>query len=477
MKALEHERRDWVIIVLILILGFLCILLAGGWALRFTPSWELDANMESVLDPNSDFLTRRPNGFIEPVDPAILTNPAWINVFLTPGASFSAGTQLPATAGKSFMTPTTGTSVTTQTAPPPTIVSATNMALVLPSPTNAIVFFPPSPTSTAKPNPAATVTPTFTPSPTYTAIATETSTLTSTPSDTPVPSFSADLAITKNDGATNYFSGGTLTYTVIVTNYGPGGVPGAIVTDTIPSQITAWSWACASQNNGASGCDAVTNSNTDFNDTVNLPNGASIAYTVTADVSSGASGDLFNTSNVSLPVGYSDTAPGNNSASDTDQIITSNPFPSGNIGTNQDGSTTIVGPGSAVTLAFDTPIDIGGHAGYDLVYYELSSGTGIMMDYVILQISDGYNWYTILNWGDDIADTNANLDLNLTGGNEIDNRDFSTSPDSDVLYNSTGVLIELDGFIPNGTYPYIRIISPLGDDGDGCEADAIEVLP
>ena len=107
MKAFEHERHDWIIIFIILLLGFLCVIVAGQWALRFSPSWKLDADMESKLDPNSDFLTRKPSGFIEPVDPSILTNPVWINVFLTPGASVTTGTRLPKTTGTSFTTPIT----------------------------------------------------------------------------------------------------------------------------------------------------------------------------------------------------------------------------------------------------------------------------------------------------------------------------------------------------------------------------------
>jgi hypothetical protein len=128
-------------------------------------------------------------------------------------------------------------------------------------------------------------------------------------------------------------------------------------------------------------------------------------------------------------------------------------------------------------LTFGTPVVVGGHAGYDLVFYELPSGAGIMMDYVILQVSDGYNWYTIFNWGDNNADTNSNLNINAIGGSESDNRDFSTSPASDVLHNASGVLIDLDGVVPNGTYLYIRIMSPSGDTGDGTDVDAIEVLP
>jgi hypothetical protein len=213
MKVTETERRDWSVIALILLFGLLGILLAGGWALRFTPGWELDANVESRLDPNSDFLTRKPEGFIEPVDPAILTNPAWINSFLTPGASASTVTQLPAAAGTSFTTQIPGTSVTTQTALPTTTGVATNTALVSPSPTKTFVYIPPLPTSTPKPNPAststsipaststgvATSTPTpiasatpsqtFTPTATFTA--TDTPTASSTPTATATPSQTA----------------------------------------------------------------------------------------------------------------------------------------------------------------------------------------------------------------------------------------------------------------------------------------------
>ena len=60
MKATENERRDWAIIALILLFGLFGILLAGGWALRFTPRWEMDTNVQSALNPNSDFLTNRP---------------------------------------------------------------------------------------------------------------------------------------------------------------------------------------------------------------------------------------------------------------------------------------------------------------------------------------------------------------------------------------------------------------------------------
>ena len=195
----------------------------------------------------------------------------------------------------------------------------------------------------------------------------------------------------------------------------------------------------------------------------------------------------MNSASITTPVGVSDLITSNNSASDTHQAMVSGTFPDGNIGTTNDGQVDILAPGSSVTLSLNSPLVVGGHAGYDLVLYELANGTGIAMDYVILEISDGYNWYTILNWGDNIGDTNTNLDINVIGGKEIDNRAFTTIPASDVLYPfgtgtsenpATGVVMELDGFVPNGVYYYIRITSPGGGDMDGgCEVDGIEILP
>ncbi|HEX6270713.1 MAG TPA: hypothetical protein VFZ43_10780 [Anaerolineales bacterium] len=187
MKAFENERHDWIIIFIILLIGFLCVIIAGQWALRFSPSWKLDADMESTLDPNSDFLTRRPGGFIEPVDPLILTQPVWINVFLTPGASFVTGTPFSTTIGTSFTTST----VTHTPYRTPTPIGKTNTPIVIVSPTNTLIYFSPIPSSTPQPKPSST----FTSAPTYTftPTATQTSTITFTVTPTPALTNTPDL--------------------------------------------------------------------------------------------------------------------------------------------------------------------------------------------------------------------------------------------------------------------------------------------
>jgi hypothetical protein len=184
MKVPEQERRDWIMIPLILGIGFLCVIIAGQWALRFSPSWKLNANMDSNLDPNSDFLTRRPGGFIEPVDPSILTQPVWINLFLTPGAQFPTRAVVPITAS-----PYLTKSIATQT--PFSITAVTNTNIAIASPINTFVYYPPTSTSQPKPTATSKVSPGYTPTPTaaVTSSWTSTPTPTQSPTGTSTPSF------------------------------------------------------------------------------------------------------------------------------------------------------------------------------------------------------------------------------------------------------------------------------------------------
>jgi uncharacterized repeat protein (TIGR01451 family) len=281
-----------------------------------------------------------------------------------------------------------------------------------------------------------------------------------------------------------YAAGGTLTYTIVVSNNSPLNVTGALVSDPLPPQIMDWSWTC-STSNGASECDPSGSNSANFNDVVNLPGGSSVVYTVVARIRGDAFGSLSNTASVTPPAGIADPAPGNNSATDTDELA--NTLPYGDIGTTPDYYAYILPVGSSLTFAFNTPLVVNGHPSWDLVLYEMPYGSGIAIDMIQLQIGDGTNWYTVFYWGDQAADTNSNLNIGSLGGSETDNRDFTTAPSSDILYPfgsgtvanpATGVVIELDNFVPPGTYPYFRILSPAGGDMDGAsEIDAISVLP
>lgn len=289
--------------------------------------------------------------------------------------------------------------------------------------------------------------------------------------DTPVSV--ADLQITKTDGVMAYLPGNGLTYTIVVTNNGPGDVVGAFVSDPIPAQITTWTWTCTSQNNGASGCDGAVNSAADFTDTVNLPSGASLAYTVTASVSTGATGNLVNTATVTEPFGITDPNTANNSATDINYSSTY-----GNIGPGQDGGIELLPSGSVIVMALSPAALVNGDLGApDIIFYEQAVGGGIDMDRIILEIGDGTTWYTILNWGDGISDVASSIAIPLGAPNpttcagEPDNCQIVNTGDI-FLTNGTGVRIDLDHpslGIPSGSYPFIRISVPLGSGNAGID--------
>jgi hypothetical protein len=147
------------------------------------------------------------------------------------------------------------------------------------------------------------------------------------------------------------------------------------------------------------------------------------------------------------------------------------------IGTSPDGTVYSLPSGGSLTLGINLVAN--GDANFDLAYYERPSpgGTGIFLDWVIVEIGDGTNWYTIFNWGNNIADTNSNMDFNSLPNpqvpEETDQRDIPTS----ALYNGTGVAINVDAMVPPGTYSYIRFTAPAGDSDNQMEIDAIEALP
>lgn len=356
-KPREHERRDWTIILIILLFGFLCVSVAGERAIRFSPTWKLDSNMRSNLDPDGIFLTNRPANYFQPLDPSILTQPSWINVFLTPGAFFE--TRVPQVA--------TNTPTGTNTPIPTLFFTPT---AIRPSPTSTSVIFPPFPTSTRTSPPAtsvvsATPSPTRTPintatqtpihSPTVTGTATQTPihspTATRTATQTPSPSPTAtgipptlipvDLSITKTDGAATYRENSSVTYAIVVSNSaGPNAVNGALVTDIFPPQITLVNWTCVPS--GGATCTA--NGSGNINDTVNLPVGSFVIYTANATIGSGVSGDLINTASVSVPAGYTDPDLSNNSATDIDSYESSANLQV----TKGDGGLTVYEAGGAI---------------------------------------------------------------------------------------------------------------------------------
>ncbi len=150
---------------------------------------------------------------------------------------------------------------------------------------------------------------------------------------------SSNLAINKTDGATTEIPGTPVTYTIVASNAGPDPVVGGTVADTFPAILSGCSWTCVGTLGGTCTAGPVSGN---INDTVNLPNGASVTYTATCNISAAATGSLSNTATVSSA--NPDPDPANNSWTDVDTLT-----PQGDLAiTKTDGAATEI-PGTPVT--------------------------------------------------------------------------------------------------------------------------------
>ncbi|WP_119391745.1 DUF7507 domain-containing protein [Taklimakanibacter lacteus] len=129
--------------------------------------------------------------------------------------------------------------------------------------------------------------------------------------------FPADLAITKNNGTDIYATGVDTTYTIVVTNDGPFGAQGALVSDPLPTGITEATWTCGAPTNGGV-CSVPSGTGPIENVPVNLPVGASVTFELTISIPDTQSGSLSNTATVTPPGGTTDPDLANNEANDTD---------------------------------------------------------------------------------------------------------------------------------------------------------------
>ncbi len=161
-------------------------------------------------------------------------------------------------------------------------------------------------------------------SPSATLAFTNTATVTP-PGGTPINAPDTDnpivLSIIKTDSAGgssvtnaqgNVLPGQLLTYTVTVSNAGPGSVTGASVTDPLPASFTSGTYTSV-LHGGAT--DSTPSGSGNISDSVTLPSGASIVYTVIGTVSHSATAAFTNTATVTPPNGTPINAP------DTDNPI------------------------------------------------------------------------------------------------------------------------------------------------------------
>jgi uncharacterized repeat protein (TIGR01451 family)/fimbrial isopeptide formation D2 family protein len=150
----------------------------------------------------------------------------------------------------------------------------------------------------------------------------------------------ADLTITKTGPAT-FTPGGSLTYTLVVTNLGPSNVPTATVADTLPAGLSTATWTVSY----AGGATGPASGSGDINTTLtSLPVGGTATFTVTANVAADALSPLANTATVTAPAGFPDPNPDDNTST-----TTSTPVPVTAMSITKTDGTTTYKPGDPVT--------------------------------------------------------------------------------------------------------------------------------
>jgi uncharacterized repeat protein (TIGR01451 family) len=121
------------------------------------------------------------------------------------------------------------------------------------------------------------------------------------------------LWIDKNDGVCAASPGDTLTYSITVANAGPSDAVGAMVDDVFPDELIGCSWTAVT----AGGATGAGSGSGNIDESVDLPVGSSITYTVDCTVDPSSSFELLtNTATITAPAGSVDPDIADNSSTD-----------------------------------------------------------------------------------------------------------------------------------------------------------------
>ncbi|MFO0912130.1 MAG: SdrD B-like domain-containing protein [Pirellulales bacterium] len=153
-----------------------------------------------------------------------------------------------------------------------------------------------------------------------------------------------DLFVTKTDGVTSVAPGQSVTYTIVVGNNGPATATGAVFSDNFPSILTNVSYTSTAAG-GATGNTLTGSGN--LSETLTIPTGGSVTYTVTGTVVPDAhltTATLVNPATVTAPQGTTDSNNANNTATDTDTLT-----PTADLSITKTDSVTQVAPGGTLT--------------------------------------------------------------------------------------------------------------------------------
>ncbi|MBN8885123.1 MAG: DUF11 domain-containing protein [Rudaea sp.] len=162
---------------------------------------------------------------------------------------------------------------------------------------------------------------------------------TSTVTVPPVP----QIGITKSANVSILTPGGTVVYTVVVSNTGTVSAANTLVADPIPTGIASQGWSCAASGGAvcanASGTGALNETLATF------PAGSTVTYTITATVSANPPAQVTNTATATPPAGGVCTP--SNTAGPCPATVTLAPAPQ--VSVQKSSPTTTLTPGGTVT--------------------------------------------------------------------------------------------------------------------------------
>jgi hypothetical protein len=196
MNFYGHEKRDFLLMTVIVLLGIFLMFLSGQFAIRPMPRWNVNSDMLSNIDPNNS-AAKVDRAGIMPLRPEILTPKPWQQGFLTPGPDLEFSIPVPVVIVEPVTRqPTQASPATEEPAETQTQLATATLTLVptstlFPNPTLIVAI----PTTTFTHTLAPSATFTFTPTPSVTNTATPTATFTATltpaftPTFTPAPTF------------------------------------------------------------------------------------------------------------------------------------------------------------------------------------------------------------------------------------------------------------------------------------------------
>jgi uncharacterized repeat protein (TIGR01451 family) len=135
----------------------------------------------------------------------------------------------------------------------------------------------------------------------------------------------ADVGITFDDHRTIAAPGEIVDYALTVTNLGTNAVPGEHVATTVSTMLRDVLWVCDDTGGGV----CAAQGNGDVDTTVDLPPGAFVTFYVLGIVRANASGTLDSSAGITVAPGYKDPNLVDNTASDSDVVVTDRIFANG----------------------------------------------------------------------------------------------------------------------------------------------------